>query len=80
MEVTINVSKTTLNFENEKKTNIELGASHTENLLANDYNTLKNQPSIEGVKLINDKTFEDLGLSEVDNIEIDKLFKEYFGI
>ena len=75
MEVQINASKTTLNFENEKKANIELGASHTENLLANDYNTLKHKPSIEGIELINDKTFKDLGLISLTNIEIENLIK-----
>lgn len=73
MEVQINASKTTLNFENKSKINIELGASHTENLLANDYNTLKNKPLIEGIVLKDNKTFKDLGLISLTNLEIENL-------
>ena len=72
MEVTINVSKPSVQIENKKK-RLELGATYTEQLLANDYITLKNQPSIEGVKLINDKTFEDLGATSLSNLEIENL-------
>lgn len=44
------------------------------------YNNLRNKPSIEDVELIGNKTFEELGLAEIDNLEIDKLFKQYFDI
>lgn len=56
----------------------KLGTGYTGSSL--NYNNLKNKPSIEDVELIGNKTFEELGLAEIDNIEIDKLFKQYFDI
>ena len=47
--------------------------SYTSYELNKDYNRLANQPSIEGVKLINDKTFEDLGAVGLTNMEIENL-------
>lgn len=35
-----------------------------------DYNELYNKPQIESVELIGNKTFEDLGLDDMSNIEI----------
>lgn len=37
------------------------------------YNRLSNKPSIEGVILQGDKTFDDLGLSRVTEQEIDRM-------
>ena len=45
----------------------------------NDYEKLLNLPSIESVQLKGNKTFEELGMSECDNIDIDNLFKSIFG-
>ena len=42
------------------------------------YEQLSNLPSIESVQLIGDKSFEDLGLEECSNIEIDNLFRSIF--
>ena len=50
MEVTINAKATSLSIENKQKS-LELGTTYTEKLLANDYNTLKNKPQIEGIEL-----------------------------
>ena len=36
-----------------------------------DYNILKNKPSIEGVELIGDKTFAQLGLTPMTSLQID---------
>lgn len=72
MEVNINVNKASVNIETQKK-NVELEATYTEKLLANDYKTLKNKPSIEGITLIDDKSFEDLGVISLSNVEIEKL-------
>ncbi len=44
-----------------------------------DYNKLKNKPSIEHVELVGDKSFEELGLENMDNMDILKLFNEVFG-
>ena len=35
-----------------------------------DYNQLKNRPKIEGVTLVGDKSFEELGFLEMSNSEI----------
>lgn len=72
MEVTINAKATSLSIENKQKS-LELGATYTEKLLANDYNTLKNKPQIEGIELKDNKTFEDLGATSLSNIEIENL-------
>ena len=41
----------------------------------NDYEKLKNKPSINGVELIKDKSFEDLGDHVLTNFEILELMK-----
>lgn len=38
-----------------------------------DYNSLINKPKINGVELIGDKSFPDLGLESLSNIEIENL-------
>ena len=38
-----------------------------------DYNRLANKPSIEGITLIDDKSFEDLGAIGLTNMEIENL-------
>ena len=42
-------------------------------LVENDYNGLKNKPSIEGVILQGDKSFEQLGISAMSVTEIEKI-------
>lgn len=42
----------------------------------NDYNEQINKPSIEGVELINDKTFEELGALSLTNMEIEELINK----
>ncbi len=41
----------------------------------NDYEKLDNKPSIEAVTLIGDKSFHDLGLDNITNIELYELLK-----
>ena len=41
----------------------------------NDYEKLKNRPSINGVELVQDKSFEDLGDHVLTNFEILELMK-----
>lgn len=43
------------------------------------YNLLHNKPSINGVELINDKSFEELGEENLTNIEIKSIFDRIFG-
>ncbi len=41
--------------------------------LNKDYNKLANKPQIEGVELIDNKTFEQLGATSLSNMEIENL-------
>lgn len=72
MNVEIIAKKSSVDINAGKKS-IKLNAPYTEHLLANDYTTLKNKPSIEGITLIDNKTFEDLGVISLTNLEIEKL-------
>lgn len=40
-----------------------------------DYEKLVNRPSINGVELIKDKTFEDLGMSELTALDVYKILE-----
>lgn len=44
-----------------------------------DYNRLDNKPSINEVELINDKSFEELGVRTMTNLEILAVFNRVFG-
>lgn len=44
-----------------------------ERVVAEDYERLRNKPSIEGNVLIGDKTFQQLGLNEITPQEIDEI-------
>ena len=46
-----------------------------ERIYENDYEKLKNKPSINGVELIKDKSFEELGDHVLTNFEILELMK-----
>lgn len=43
------------------------------------YNALTNKPHIEGRELVGDKSFEELGLHTMSNIEIKNIFNSVFG-
>lgn len=43
-------------------------------VIEDDYEKLRNHPSIESVELIGDKTFAQLGLTTVTNSEIEAIF------
>lgn len=40
-----------------------------------DYQLLKNKPQIESVELIGNKSFNDLGLSKISNMQIEQILK-----
>ena len=44
--------------------------------LTGDYRSLENQPSLEGVAIEGDKTFEDYGLTAMSNIDIMRILGE----
>ena len=75
MEVIIDIKKTSISIEDNQQ-NIEIETPYTQQLLANDYNTLKNKPQIEGIELKDNKTFEDLGATSLSNIEIENLINK----
>lgn len=52
---------------------IEIEEGNITNIGTKDYKQLYNKPSIEGVTLVNNKTFEDLGAKSLTNLEIEKL-------
>lgn len=74
-EVIIELGKSSLDIEDNSNANsINIGGSYTKNYLSdNDYEGLKNKPSIEGVELIKDKSFKDLGAVSLTNSEIEGL-------
>jgi hypothetical protein len=49
------------------------GLSGTLNNTMNDYDLLKNKPSIESVVLEGDKTFSELGISRLSNSDIEEI-------
>lgn len=42
---------------------------------SSDYNSLVNQPKINEVKLIGNRSLEELGLNSISNIELEELLK-----
>lgn len=42
---------------------------------SSDYNSLVNQPKINEVKLIGNRSLEELGLNSITNIELEELLK-----
>ncbi len=46
-----------------------------ERVVEKDYEKLINRPSINGVELIKDKTFEDLGMSELTALDVYKILE-----
>lgn len=62
-----------LSTEDESLTNeFNMKLSGGESMVK-DYNVLYNKPKIEGVTLIDDKTFDELGMRALTNMEIDEL-------
>ena len=73
-EVIIDLSKPSISIGETDENGINIEGSYTKNYLSdNDYEGLKNKPSIEGVELIKDKTFKDLGAISLTNSEIEEL-------
>ena len=53
--------------------NAALNVGSTTVVSVNDYNDLRNKPSIEGVALEGDKTFEELNLQSLTNQELEAM-------
>lgn len=86
------ITDLSINLENENELNIGMDAGKTFSIglidrgnssIATDYNKLKNHPEINGVELIENKSFEDLGIGIVSSEDIttivDDAFNQIFG-
>ena len=54
--------------ESDKSFDEDFGEIH--NIVENNYEKLRNKPQIENIEMVGNKTFEDLGITEISNIEI----------
>lgn len=45
-----------------------------------DYNQLSNKPSINGVELVGNKSFEDLGENTITNAELQSIINEQYNL
>lgn len=45
-----------------------------------DYNLLRNHPSVNGVELKGDKSFEDLGRNKITNMDLKKIIDEQYEL
>ena len=62
-----------LEKESIDEVNILLEKQESQDIVIRNYETLENLPSINGVMLKKDKTFNDLGVINLSNIDIEKL-------
>lgn len=75
-----------LQDEDNLNINLEDEASLNVNLLEgipvgmDDYNALRNHPSINGEELIGNKTFEDLGRDDIKNARIKQIIDEQYDL
>lgn len=67
--VSVEVESNTHEYEIGIQENIELTGG------TNDYNKLKNKPQINGVELIRNKSFSDLGMNNITNQELEDMLK-----
>ena len=59
---------------------IGVGAGTVQTVVESDYEELTNHPRIEGNELVGDKTFDQLGLDELSNIEIAEIFRRVMEV
>ena len=71
----VNEVKITTFEVNEAKETIDLNLEDINIISENDYEKLVKKPRINEVELIGNKTFEELGLEECLNQEIEDMFK-----
>lgn len=70
-----NISAATMSGSLNANTGMSGDLKMAERVYENDYEKLKNKPSINGVELVQDKSFEDLGDHVLTNFEILELMK-----
>ena len=71
-----NISAATMSGSLNTDTGMSGSLNMAERVYENDYEKLKNRPSINGVELVQDKSFEDLGDHILTNFEILELMKK----
>ena len=64
-----------VNFDSGGPGDMALSFGNITRVVANDYEQLVNRPSIENVELVGDKSFEQLGLTDITNSEIEAIFR-----
>lgn len=65
-----NISVATMSGSLNADTGMSGSLNMAERVYENDYEKLKNKPSINGVELVQDKSFEDLGFSELTALDV----------
>ena len=70
-----NISAASVSGSRNADTGMSGDLKMAERVYENDYEKLKNKPSINGVELVQDKSFEDLGDHVLTNFEILELMK-----
>lgn len=77
-DISFNVSETNnIPLQLSEVPNLNLQVGETINIVdgTNNYNSLKNKPQINSVELQGNKTFDDLGMSALTNIDIFNILK-----
>ena len=70
-----NISAVSMSGSMNADTGMSGDLKMAERVYENDYEKLKNRPSINGVELVQDKSFEELGDHVLTNFEILELMK-----
>lgn len=70
-----NISAATMSGSLNSDTGMSGSLNMAERVYEKDYEKLINRPSINGVELIKDKSFEELGVSPMTNSEILEIIK-----
>ena len=65
-----NISAASVSGSLNADTGMSGSLNMAERVYENDYEKLKNKPSINGVELVQDKSFEDLGFSELTALDV----------
>lgn len=66
-------------FKLEKGLELEDFEIDAEKIVTNNYPDLNNLPQVNNVTLVDNKSFEDLGLLEVENTELKEMFDRIFN-
>ena len=65
-----NISAATMSGSLNADTGMSGSLNMAERVYENDYEKLKNKPSINGVELVGNQSFDDLGMSELTALDV----------